>query len=200
MHACCHVPGPKDGEKMLTIGIVNTYDKIKILDAHYRAIARAAPICHAFGFSLALFDFPFKMTPDELVDFVADKTTIGESGKYLRLLHEKRKLFVFELPKKGFQAQFGEVVVTTSKPEKQRTITPESLADDIIANRSYLILVGLGHKGLPTGLFEIAPLHLDITGSGVSLETCTAIGCIPAYLMGLVRAKTEKKQVVDKKR
>lgn len=177
---------------MLTLGIVNTYDKIKVLDAHYRAIARAAPICHAFGFSLALFDFPFKMTPDELVDYVADKTTIGESGKYLRMLHEKRKLFVFELPKKGFQSQFGEVVVTSSKPEEKRAITPEALADEILHNRSFLLLVGLGHKGLPKNLFEIAPLHLDITGSGVSLETCTAIGCIPAYLMGLVRMKAKK--------
>jgi hypothetical protein len=178
---------------MLTLGIVNTYDKIKVLDAHYRAIARAAPICHAFGFSLALFDFPFKMTADELVDFVADKTTIGESGKYLRLLHEKRKLFVFELPKKGFQSQFGDVVVTSSKPEDRRAITPEELADEIVQNKSFLLLVGLGHKGLPKHLFEIAPLHLDITDNGVSLETCTAIGCIPAYLMGLVRMKTGKK-------
>ena len=167
---------------MLTLGIVNTYDKIKVLDALYRAIARAAPICHAFGFSLALFDCAFKMTPDELVDYVADKTTIGESGKYLRMLHEKRKLFVFELPKKGFQSQFGEVVVTSSKPEEKRAITPEALADEILRSRSFLLLVGLGHKGLPKNLFEIAPLHLDITGSGVSLETCTAIGCIPAYL------------------
>ncbi|WP_292352327.1 DUF531 family protein, partial [Methanomethylovorans sp. PtaU1.Bin093] len=69
---------------MLTMGIINTYDKIKVLDAHYRAIARAAPICHAFGFRLALYDFPFNMTAEELVEYVTDKTTIGESGKYLR--------------------------------------------------------------------------------------------------------------------
>ena len=50
---------------MLTLGIVNAYDKMKVLDAHYRAIARAAPICHAFGFHLALYDFPFKMTAEQ---------------------------------------------------------------------------------------------------------------------------------------
>lgn len=178
---------------LLTLGIVNTYDKIKVLDAHYRAIARAAPICHAFGFSLALYDFPFRMDADELVDYVADKTTIGESGKYLRLLHEKRHLFVFDLPKKGFQPQFGSLVVTSSKPERKFSITPEDLADEIIRNRSFLVLVGLGHKGLPKDLFSLAKYHLDITSQGISLETCTAIGCIPAYIMGIVNTKRSQK-------
>ncbi len=178
---------------MLTLGIVNTYDKIKVLDAHYRAIARAAPICYAFGFSLALFDFPFKMTADELVEYVADKTTIGESGKYLKMLHEKRHLFVFDLPKKGFQSQLGSVVVTTSKPEKKFSITTEAIADEIIHNKSFLILVGLGRKGLPKDLFSLAKHHLDITSQGVSLETCTAIGCIPAHIMGIVHTKSSGK-------
>ncbi|MBP1907984.1 DUF531 domain-containing protein [Methanolobus bombayensis] len=178
---------------MLTLGIVNTYDKIKVLDAHYRAIARAAPICYAFGFSLALFDFPFKMDADELVEFVADKTTIGESGKYLKLLHEKKHLFVFDLPKKGFQPQFGSVVVTTSKPEKKYAINPETFADEVISNRSFLVLVGLGRKGLPKSLFALSKHHLDITSQGVSLETCTAIGCIPSHIMGIVNTKSSVK-------
>ncbi|TQD26639.1 DUF531 domain-containing protein [Methanolobus vulcani] len=178
---------------MLTLGIVNTYDKIKVLDAHYRAIARAAPICYAYGFSLALYDFPFNMDADELVEFVADKTTIGESGKYLKLLHEKKHLFVFDLPKKGFQPQFGSVVVTTSKPEKKFSITPETFADEIMNNKSFLVLVGLGRKGLPKDLFSLARYHLDITSQGVSLETCTAIGCIPSYVMGIVRTKSSLK-------
>jgi hypothetical protein len=178
---------------MLTIGIVNTYDKIKIIDAHYRAIARAAPICHAFGFNLALFDFPFKMTPDELVDFVMDKTTIGESGRYLRLLHENGQFFVFDLPRKGFQSQFGSVVVTTSKPEPKVAVTPDTIADGMLHNRSYLILIGLGRKGLPKHLFSLAKYHLDITSAGISLETCTAIGAIPAHLAGIAAAKKERR-------
>ena len=105
---------------MLTLGIVNTYDKIKILDAHYRAIARAAPICHAFGFHLALYDFPFKMTAEELVAFVMEKTTIGESGSYLKTLYEKNHLSVSDLPKKGFPSHFGEIVITTSKPDSKK--------------------------------------------------------------------------------
>ena len=174
---------------MLTIGIVNTYDKIKIIDAHYRAIARAAPICYAFGFNLALFDFPFKMEPNELVDFVMDKTTIGESGKYLSLLQEEGRFFVFDLPKKGFQPQFGSVVVTTSKPDQKLAVTPDELADMMLGKGSFLVLIGLGRKGLPKHLFPLAKHHLDITSDGISLETCTAIGCIPALLAGIMSVK-----------
>jgi hypothetical protein len=171
---------------MLTLGIVNTYDKIKILDAHYRAIARAAPICHAFGFHLALYDFPFKMTAEELVAFVMEKTTIGESGSYLKILYEKNHLSVSDLPKKGFPAHFGEIVITTSKPGPKKQVLPAKIAEEALRNRSFLFLVGLGHKGIPKELFERGKYHLDITRRGLSLETCTAIGAIPAHLSGLM--------------
>lgn len=178
---------------MLTLGIVNTYDKIKVLDAHYRAIARAAPICHAFGFHLALFDFPFKMTAEELVAFVMDKTTIGESGSYLKTLYETNHLSVFDLPKKGFQAQFGEIVITTSKPDPKKQIMPVQLAEEALRNRSFLFLVGLGRKGLPKELFGRGKYHMDITCKELSLETCTAIGAIPAHLSGLMANLEAKK-------
>jgi hypothetical protein len=100
---------------------------------------------------------------------------------------------VFDLPKKGFQPQFGTAVVTTSKPEKKRAINPEEIASGILRKSSYLLLVGLGRKGLPKEMFEQAPLHLDITSAGISLETCPAIGCIPAYIMGMVHTKQEPK-------
>lgn len=179
---------------MLTLGIVNTYDKIKVLDAHYRAIARAAPICHAFGFHLALYDFPFKMTAEELVAFVMEKTTIGESGSYLKILYEKNHLSVSDLPKKGFPSQFGEIVITTSKPDPKRQVIPVNLAEDALRNRSFLFLVGLGHKGLPKELFQRGKYHLDITGKGLSLETCTAIGAIPANISGLMENLETKKE------
>jgi uncharacterized protein len=171
---------------MLTLGIVNTYDKIKILDAHYRAIARAAPICHAFGFHLALYDFPFKMNAEELVDFVMEKTTIGESGSYLKILYERNHLSISDLPKKGFPSHFGEIIITTSKPNPKRQVLPVKIAEEALKNRSFLFLVGLGHKGLPKELFERGKYHLDITCKGLSLETCTAIGAIPANLSGLM--------------
>jgi len=177
---------------MLTLGIVNTYDKIKILDAHYRAIARAAPICYAYGFSLALFDFPFDMQKEELVDFVCEQTTIGESGKYLRLLNEESHFYVSEVPKKGFPAHFGSIVVTTSKPEKQKLLTPIDVVYGNMRKKSYMFLVGLGRKGLPKDFFSRAEYHLDITTKGISLETCTAIGAIPTFITGLKYSLEQK--------
>lgn len=177
---------------MLTLGLVNTYDRIKVLDAHYRSIARAAPIACGYGFALALFDYPFKMDAGELCDFVADKTTIGRSGKYLHEMLELNRFFVFDLPKKGFQPQFGVPVVTTSGPDPKKSISPVALADEIQKGGSYLLLVGLGHKGLPRELFEMARYHLDITGQGIPLETCTAIGAVPAVLATLAALIGEK--------
>lgn len=178
---------------MLTLGIVNTYDRIKVHEAHYRSIARAAPVAYAFGFNLALFDYPFKMNAEELVGFVKDKTTIGNSGKYLEELFGSGRFFVFVLPEKGFQPQFGWVVVTTSHPAKEKQIRLPELADLINKKKSFLFLIGLGHKGLPAELFEMAHYHLDITSKGVSLETCTAIGAVPAVISGyLERMKVQK--------
>lgn len=175
---------------MLTLGIVNTYDKIKIHEAHYRSIARAAPVAYAFGFNLALFDYPFKMKADELVDYVKDKTTIGESGKYLKELYGSGRFFMFDIPKKGFQPQFGSAVVTTSHPDKDKQIHNQELSDMVKKRQSFLFLIGLGPKGLPRDLFDRAQYHLDITSQGVSLETCTAIGVIPATISAL--SKTGK--------
>ncbi len=178
---------------MLTLGIVNTYDKIKVHEAHYRSIARAAPIAYALGFNLALFDYPFKMSAEELVSFVRDKTTIGESGKYLEELFSSGRFFVLDLPEKGFQPQFGSVVVTSSHPAKEKEIHMPALSELINKKKSFLFLIGLGHKGLPQELFERAQYHLDITSKGVSLETCTAIGAVPAVIAGCVgRMKGQK--------
>ncbi len=169
---------------MLTLGIVNTYDKIKLHEAHYRSIARAAPIAYAYDFNLALFDYPFRMEAEELVEFVKDKTTIGGSGKYLGELFKAGNFHVFDLPEKGFQPQFGAPVVTTSHPDPKKEIRLEALAEFILKRKSFLFLIGLGHRGLLPHLFEMAQYHLDITSKGVSLETCTAIGAVPVAIWG----------------
>ncbi len=179
------------GSIMLTLGIVNTYDKIKLHEAHYRSIARAAPVAYAFGFNLALFDYPFKMSAEELVNFVKDKTTIGGSGEYIEELFRAGRFFVFDLPEKGFQPQFGAPVVTTSHPVKEKAASVVTISELVEKKKSFLILIGLGHRGLPQELFEMAQYHLDITGKGVSLETCTAIGAVPAVIAGC-REKIQK--------
>ena len=45
------------------------------------------------------------------------------------------------------------------------------------------LIMGLGRKGLPRSLLDKVPYHLEITGSGVPLETATAMGIL-AYMLG----------------
>jgi hypothetical protein len=178
---------------MLTLGLYNTYDKIKVVEAHYRGIARAAPIAYAYGYNLALVGFPYEFSQAELVEFVKDNTTIGSSGAYLQRLHDEKRLFVMDVPEKGFPAQFGSLVVTTSKPEKKKMVSSRDVAAMMARKKPLFVLIGLGRKGLPKEYFEMAPLHLDITdGKGISLETCTAIGAVAARLATLAECQGNK--------
>jgi hypothetical protein len=180
---------------MLTLGLFNTYDKVKVVEAHYRGIARGAPIAYAYGFSLALVGFPYEFEENELVEFVKDNTTIGASGLYLQKLYEEKRLYVMDIPEKGFPSQFGSLVVTTSHPDRKKDTSAEEIADMMIKGRPLLILIGLGRKGLPKEYFEMAPYHLDITdGKGISLETCTAIGAIAARLYTIAEFKRRAKK------
>jgi hypothetical protein len=168
---------------MLTLGLYNTYDKVKVVEAHYRGIARGAPIAYAYDFNLALVGFPYEFEERELVEFVKDNTTIGASGLYLQKLFDEKRLYVMDIPEKGFPAQFGALVATTSRPDAKKSASAEEIADMMVKNRPLFILVGLGRKGLPKEYFEMAQYHLDITdGKGISLETCTAMGAIAARL------------------
>ena len=158
---------------MITICLVNTYDKLKLHEIHLRSIARAAPLCYAYGFHLALLDFPFWRDVGEMVDQVRDYTTIGEGGKYLEELEREGRIHLIE----KIPSHFGEVVATTSKPEK-KTLSLE----DIRRLKSACFLVGLGRRGLPKDLIRRAKYNFDVTFRGVSLETCSAIGAITATI------------------
>ncbi|MET1124137.1 MAG: DUF531 family protein [Archaeoglobaceae archaeon] len=152
---------------MIVLCLVNTYDKLKLHEAHLRAIARASALCYAFGFHLALLDFPFWKKPSEVIEEVANYTTIGD-GNYIREL-EGRLHIVDKIP-----AHFGEVIATTPNPDRKKAIDASRLS----SLRSATFLIGLGRRGLPKELLEAARYHLDVTQRGVSLETCTAMGAI----------------------
>ncbi len=64
----------------LTLALYNTYDTKRLHEAHLRAIARAAPIAHAYGFHLALVGFPLEGKPVEIAEEVSGHTTIGGDG------------------------------------------------------------------------------------------------------------------------
>ncbi len=169
---------------MLTLCLVNTYDKLKLHEIHLRSIARAAPLCYAFGLHLALMDFPFWESEGEMVSQVCEYTTIGESGKYLEMLLEKGKVHLVE-GLKSLPAQFGEVVATTSKPDPEKRVTIEQ----IFSFQSTTFLMGLGRRGLPKKIMKKAKYHWDVTMKGVSLETCTAMGVIVAIVGTALRGQ-----------
>jgi len=173
---------------MLTLALYNSYDHKKIHEAHLRAIARAAPVCYAFDFHLALIGFPFD-EPPELVERVSENTTIGEGGKYLLELAKRNRFHLLEFPRRGFPPQFGQIIATTRKPDEDKEITAMEVAKRALKGESFMLIVGLGRHGLPKEIFKLAKYHLDITdGRRVSLETCTAIGAIPVKIRTLMEA------------
>ena len=173
---------------MLTLALYNTYDVRKLHEAHLRAIARAGPIAYAFGFHLALVGFPLEGKPIEVAEEVSSHTTIGEGGTYLLELARRNRFHLLDFPRKGFPPQFGTVVATTRKPEEEKEISPLELAERAFRGESFILLVGLGRHGLPGEIFKLARHHMDITGERISLETCTAIGAIPARIRTLMEA------------
>ncbi|GAB6103071.1 DUF531 family protein [Thermococcus atlanticus] len=174
---------------MLTLALYNSYDPKRLHEAHLRAIARAAPVCRAFNFHLALIGFPIEGSPREVAEGIAGGTTIGEGGRYLLELAEGGRLHLLDFPRRGYPAQFGHVVATTRKPLEEKEISPAEVARRALRGESFFLVVGLGRHGLPKETFKLAEYHLDITdGKRISLETCTAIGVIPAKISTLMEA------------
>jgi hypothetical protein len=170
-----------------TIGLFNSYDPVKFHESHRRALARAGPLALAFDANLATFGFPYDReltTALEIARWVSTTTSIGEGGRYLVELAEMGRFSSFEMPKKGFPPQLGEVVVTTRKPSEKSASSPQEVRDLLASGRSVLLVFGLGPRGLPKEVFGMANRHLDITMRGLSLETCTAMGVVVGSILG----------------
>ncbi|MBC7114418.1 MAG: DUF531 domain-containing protein [Archaeoglobi archaeon] len=173
---------------MIVLCLVNTYNKLILHEIHLRTIARAAPLCYAYDLHLALMDFSFWKDKEEVVRAIREYTTIGERGEYLERLHESGKFHLIE----KIPAHFGEVIVTTSKPDERKRVKPSDLFE-FAERKSLTFLIGLGRKGLPKEFFESYKYHFDITGKGVSLETCSAIGAIAFFASELQKRRNEKR-------
>jgi len=170
-----------------TIGLYNSYDPVKFHESHRRALARAGPLALAFDCNLATFGFPYDKdldTPIEIAQWVSTTTSIGESGAYLVELSQKGRFSCFDFPRKGFPPQLGEVVITTRKPSSAKKISSQDVRSVLKSGKSVLLVFGLGPHGLPKEVFEMCDKHLDITGRGLSLETCTALGTVIGSLLG----------------
>jgi hypothetical protein len=166
----------------ITLGLYNSYDAARLHDIHKRSIARAAPVCYAFKTNLALFGFPFEGSFSSIVETLAEDTTIGEGGRYLRLMAQEGRFGIFPFPRRGFPPQLGIAVAATSKPAKEKLLTPRELAQQAKQGRSFLVVMGLGRRGLPKDVLGMAKHHLELSGRGIPFETCTVIGMLPALL------------------
>jgi len=173
-----------------TIALWNSYDPNSFREAHRRVLARAGPLALAFDLNLATFGFPFPKelsTPQEIADWVATTTSIGEDGSYLKELTAKGRFQTFPYINRGFPPQLGELVLTTCDAERSKQRSADEIAAMLAKGQSLCLLFGTGPKGVPKELHVLAPNHLDITFGGHSLETCTALGAVAAVIAHKLR-------------
>lgn len=178
--------GPHTGAMRAHIlGLVGTYEG-KLAEPHLRAVARAAPLCWAFGLDLAFIGFP-----GTLADVVkaASKSGIGEGAGYLERLQRANRLHMVAGGEDDAKAllNMGHLVATTPHPQPGRTTDFKGALTDArrFGRDRLVVLMGLGPKGIPAGLLRDAPVHVELTGQQVSLETATAMGIIAERLRQL---------------
>lgn len=182
----------------ITLGLYNSYDPNHFHEAMRRAIARAAPLAYAFDLNVALFGFPFKAyrtksgerpdprTPQDLAALVADSTSIGEGGGFLTRLAGEGRFQAFDYPDRGWPPQLGTAVLATQEPDPAKRLDLDALANRALAGESFVVLVGLGPRGVPKRIETLVPHHLELTGRGVGLETATALGVLAGRLASSV--------------
>ncbi len=186
----------------MTLGLYNSYDPKRFAEAHRRALARAGAVACAFDTNLVTFGFPFSdlarqvgealdlAHPERLAHWVAGSTTIGKNGRYFIELAEAGRFHMEDLPKKGFPPQYGKTVLATSRIARDTNADPQQLADELARGQSLLLVIGLGPHGFPRKTEQHAHALWDLTGKGVSMETCTALGAAPAILNAHLAYKT----------
>ncbi len=168
------------------LALYDTYEG-GLKPVHARAVARAAPLCVAFELDLALMGFPVDNL-EELVKMVARDTNVGKGGKYLKELANDGRVVLVPCAKSKPPENWEELglpVATTSHPREDKKLNIEKalqLANSLHPLGRVCLIMGLGKRGLPQSLLDAAPYHLELTGSGVELETATAMGVIAAQM------------------
>ena len=161
---------------VLTLGLYNTYDTSSISSSHIRAVARAAPLCWAFGLDLALLNFPFKDV-ESAVNTVAKDTRVGKGGLYLEQLQKAGRFHLLE--------DIGDhAIATTSHPKNSKKITMNDLKG---MGSDLMFLLGVGRAGLPKTVLKRANFHLEFTGRDVPLETSTAMGMLAKIMHDILQ-------------
>lgn len=171
------------------LALVDTYEG-GLSEVHLRAVARAAPLCDAFGLDLALLGFPTDNLGALLKQAMAE-TNVGDGGRHIQDLVAGGHVHLVHATHRtapDFPA-FGHAVATTPDPDPKK-------AGDFMhcietgraaGGKRLIVLMGLGRKGLPATFLKAAPSHLELTGRNVSLETATAMGVIAERMRQLPR-------------
>jgi hypothetical protein len=102
-------------------------------------------------------------------------------------LAEKGRFSRFPYPSKGFPPQLGEPILTTSKPDEKKKISAAEVAEMVKQGKSIVLVFGIGPHGVPKEIAAIPKYHVDITGGGYSLETCTALGAVCGAISSMLR-------------
>lgn len=176
------------------LGLYNTYDG-PMKPVHMRMIARAAPLCAAFGLDLALLHFPIDGA-DNFIRQVTTDTKIGQEGKYIQFLFEKQRIHLLESMqlKTSVFSNFEIVIATTPHPDEKKKISLKQALQKKLNHPEgkLIIMMGLGKKGLPSHLLKTVDYHLELTGVNVSLETSTVMGVIAMKLYEEMKKIKEK--------
>lgn len=181
-------PAPASGNRHV-LALVDTYEG-GLGEVHLRAIARAAPLCDAFGLDLALVGFPTDNLGALLKQAMAE-TSIGDGGKHIQDLVAGGHVHLVHATHRQFPdfSALGQPVATTPEPDTRRAKDFHGCLESAKAAgaKRLVVLMGLGRKGLPASFLKAAPLHLELTGRNVSLETATAMGVIAERMRQLPR-------------
>ena len=168
------------------LALYDTYEG-GLKPVHFRMVARAAPLCIAYGLDLALMGFPVDDL-DVLVEQVLADTNVGKGGRYLKELVKAGRVSLVrctqKLPPKDW-SELGMPVATTSRPAKDKVTNLEKAleqARSLHPTERLCLVMGLGKKGLPRPLLDSVDHHLELTGRNIPLETATAMGIIAREL------------------
>ena len=182
------LPHSKDSKKRHVLALYDTYEG-GLKPAHFRAVARAAPLCVAFGLDLALIGFP---TDDleRLVRETITETGVGKGGRYVKQLLAQRRLSLIPTSWKEPPGEWGSgtPVATSSHPNPKKKVELEELIEKKTGDKEptrLILIMGLGKRGLPPSVLKSVSYHLELTGTNVPLETCTVMGILAERLSSL---------------
>lgn len=177
-----------------TLGLYDTYEG-SIKPIHIRTLARAAPLCAAYGLDLALIGFPIHSLNDFITKAKKD-TTIGKSGSYLQYLHKQHRIHHYPCSKQKMPKLPEDkiAVATTAHPDEDKSINITDIFKSFNkdSENKIIVIMGLGRKGLPPSILEQIEYHMELTGLHVPLETCTAMGMIAMKMNEIIQKQRKK--------